>query len=149
MTEQRVMTLDEALAQLSALEDQINRVQTALSDVERRINVLSLVEDALSTLREGSKDAYVQIDDAGQVFIPVEVKKIDSVIIHAGLDVYVQLPVDKAIEHVRNLRADLSKVADAYRRELAALTQYYLALRSAVEQALQQARQAERQQATQ
>ncbi len=141
MTEQRALTLDEALAQLSVLEDQINRLQAALSDVERRITVLSTVEDALARLREGSEDAYVQLDDEGRVFIPVHVLRLEKVLLHVGLDVFVVMDVDKAIEHIRALRADLSKVADTYRRELTGLTQYYLALRSAVEQALQRQRQ--------
>ncbi len=142
MTEQqRVITLEEALAQLSALEDQINRLQAALSEVERRINVLSVVEDALEKLREGAQDAYIQIDDSGTVFVPAEVKRIEKVLVHVGLDVYVLMDLDKAIGHVRDMRASLSKVADAYRRELGAVLQYYTALRSAVEQAL--ARQAQ------
>jgi prefoldin alpha subunit len=136
-SEQRQLSLDEAIAQLSVLEEQINRLQTALADVERRIAVLSTVEEALDRLREGSEEAFAQLDDSGQVFIPVSVKKIEQVLVHAGLDVYVLLPLDRALEHVRALRADLSRVVDAYRRELAALTQYYTALRSAVEQALQ------------
>ncbi len=135
--QQRVMSLDEALAQLSLLEDQINRLQAALADVERRMAVLSTVEEALERLREGSEDAYVQLDDSGQVFIPASVKRIETVLVHAGLDVYVMLPLERALEHVRALRADLSKVVDAYRRDLATLTQYYNALRAAVEQALQ------------
>ena len=143
MTERRALTLEEALAQLSALEDQINRLQAALNEVERRIGVLSIVEDALERLKEGASDAFVQLDDTGSIFVPVEVKRLEKVLVHVGLDVYVLMGLDKAVEHVREARASLSKVADTYRRELAAALQYYTALRNAVEQAIarQQARQ--------
>ncbi len=77
------------------------------------------------------------------LFVRGSIEAINKAIVHAGLDVYVELPVEKALEHIRKLKAEYSKVLDIYRRELTNLAQYYAALRSAVEQAItrQQAQQ--------
>jgi prefoldin subunit 5 len=52
------------------------------------------------------------------------------------LNVFVEVDHGKALEIIRSERASMSKLLNAYNQELMRLSQYYNALRSAVEQAL-------------
>ncbi|MET1102338.1 MAG: prefoldin subunit alpha [Pyrodictiaceae archaeon] len=134
------MTLDEAIAQLSLLEEQIGRLREVLTTTELRISSLTILEDALQNLREGSEDSLIPLDTSGIVYAPAAIKKLDRVIVHAGLDVYVEVSTNKALEIIRGLRTEYSKIAEFYRQELQKLVQYYEGLRAAVEQALARAR---------
>jgi len=90
----------------------------------------------MQDLRGGSDDVLVPLDPRSLVLARAAVKPLERAIVHAGLNVFVELPFDKALEMVRDERSRLSRLLDAYRQELARLTQYYEALRAAVEQAL-------------
>ncbi|KSW11668.1 hypothetical protein CF15_02280 [Pyrodictium occultum] len=138
---QRAITLEEAIEQLSLLESQIKQLQTAAAELESRLAQLSAVEEAIMDVHDGAEDALVPLDTSGEVLVRASVKPLEQVIVHAGLDVFVELPRDKALAFLREERASVSRLLDAYRRELAKLTEHYVALRSAVEQALQAAQQ--------
>ena len=135
--EQKAITLEEAIAQLSLLENQLKQLQDLVAELSARITRLSTVEDALLNLEKGSDDSFIPLDAAGTVFVKGAIKPIDRVLLHAGLDVFVELERGKALEVIREEKSATSKLLDSYNRELAQLTQYYVALRSAVEQALQ------------
>ena len=96
-------------------------------------------------LEKGSEDSFVPLDASGTVFVRGEIKPIERVLLHAGLDIFIELEKDKALEVIREEKSATSKLLDSYNRELAQLTQYYMTLRSAVEQALQQAQQRKQQ----
>ena len=134
--QQAGITLEEALRQLELLEAQIKQLQAAASDVEARIAQLTAVEDALSDIRSGSDDVLFPLDPAATVVVRGAVRPLDTVIVHVGLNIFVEMKYDKAVEFVREEKAGLSKLLDAYSREIARLTQYYNALRSAIEQAI-------------
>ena len=135
----RGLSLQEAAEQLRVLEEQIAQLQAAIADIEARMAQLSSLEDALADLREGSEDTLVPLDPRATVLVRAKVLPVEKAVIHAGLNIFVEVPREKALEVVREERASLSKLAEAYRGELAKLSEYYSALRAAVEQALQQA----------
>ncbi|BEP18073.1 hypothetical protein PYJP_14250 [Pyrofollis japonicus] len=141
MSKEQAITLEEAIAQLTLLENQIKQLQELVADLSARITRLSTVEEALLNLEKGSDDAFIPLDVTGTVFVRGTIMPIDRVLLHAGLDVFIEVGRDKALEVIREEKSSTSKLLDGYNRELAQLTQYYAALRSAVEQALQQARQ--------
>ncbi len=130
------ITLEEALEQLQALEAQIKQLQAAAAEAETRLAQLMSLEEALASLRGGSEDALLPLDPVATVLVRGSIKPLDRVIVHAGLNVFVELPHEKAVEHVREQRAAVSKLLDTYNRELGKLTQYYTALRAAVERSL-------------
>ncbi len=143
--EQKAITLEEAIAQLSLLENQLKQLQELVAELSARITRLSTVEDAILNLEKGSEDSFIPLDASGTVFVRGEIKPIERVLLHAGLDIFIELEKDKALEVIREEKSATSKLLDSYNRELAQLTQYYMALRSAVEQALQQAQQRKQQ----
>ncbi len=140
---QQGITLEEALAQLSALEEQIEKLQAAAAEIEARLLQLSALEEALVDLKEGSSDVLIPLDPRAKVLARGELKPLEKVIVHAGLNIYIEVGHSKAVEIVREERASLSKLLDAYNREIARLTQYYAALRAAIEQSLAAVPQAE------
>ncbi len=135
----QAITLEEALQQLQLLESQIKQYEGLIAEIEARMVQLSSLEDAMRDLRDGSNDVLVPLDPRSLVVARAAVKPLEKVIVHAGLNVFVELPFDKALDMVRDERSRLSKLADTYRSELAKMAQYYEALRAAVEQALAQA----------
>jgi len=139
--EQRAISLEEAIAQLSLLENQLKQLQELVAELSARITRLSTVEEALMSLEKGSDDSFIPLDATGTVFVKGLIKPIERVLLHAGLDVFIELDRGKALEVIREEKSATSKLLDNYNRDLAQLTQYYVALRSAVEQALQQAQQ--------
>lgn len=130
------MTLEEALEQLQALEAQIKQLQAAAAEAETRLAQLMSLEEALARLSEGSGDALIPLDPVATVLVHGAIKPLERVVVHAGLNVFVELPHEKAVEYVREQRAAVSKLLDTYNRELGKLTQYYTALRTAVERSI-------------
>lgn len=139
--EQKAISLEEALAQLSLLENQLKQLQELVAELSARITRLSAIEDAIMNLEKGSNDSFIPLDTAGTVFVKGSIKPIERVLLHAGLDVFIELDKNKALEVIREEKSATSKLLDSYNRDLTQLTQYYVALRSAVEQVLQQAQQ--------
>ncbi len=139
--ERQAITLEEALEQLQLLESQLRQLQTAMTELETRIAQLTAVEDAISALSAGQHEALVPLDGRGTVLLRATISQVERVMVHVGLNLFVDVPRDKALEYIRDEKALLSKLLDRYRQEYGRIAQYYTALRSAVEQALQQAQQ--------
>jgi prefoldin alpha subunit len=149
-SQQQGITLEEAIEQLNLLEGQIKQLQAAAAELEARLLQLSSLESALADLREGSNDALIPLDPKLTVLARGTVKPLEKLIVHAGSNIFVEVGYEKAVDIVRREKAEVSKLLDAYRQELAKLTQYYTALRTAIEQTLAaaqtpQARQARQQ----
>lgn len=139
---QQGITLEEAIEQLSLIENQLKQLQAAAAELEARLLQLSSLETALADLRSGSDDALIPLDPKATAIVRGAIKPLDKVIVHAGSNIFVEVGYDKAVEVVRREKAEVSKTLDAYKQEIAKLSQYYTALRAAVEQAISSAQQA-------
>jgi prefoldin alpha subunit len=139
--QEAAITLEEALERLQLLETQINQLQATIADIESRMNRLSSVEDALMNLKDGSNDVLVPLEPTATVIVRGEIKPLDKVIIHAGLNVFIEVNREKALEILREERANLSKLLNVYNQELSKIVQYYNALKAAVEESLATAQQ--------
>ncbi len=131
-----VITLDEAMQQLSLLEEQIKKLQSIVVDLETRITRMSSIETVLAELKEGSNDVLIPLDQAFSVVVKGSIKPIERAIVHIGLNIFIEVDREKAIEIIRRERTSASRLLEMYSKELTSITQYYSALRSAVEQAL-------------
>lgn len=136
MSQQQGITLEEALEQLNLLEQQLKQLQAAVAELETRLAQLSALEDALTNLKNGSDDVLIPLDLRATVLARGTVKPLERVVVHAGTGIFVELPHEKALNVVREEKASVSKLLDAYTREIAKLSQYYEALRAAIEQAI-------------
>ena len=138
--QQQTVQLDvnAVLQQLRALEDYIAALQATLDRLNATLTVLYAGEKALEQLREGSVEALVDLDGGGVVYgkARIEGGSDAKVLVHAGLDVFVELPIDKALRVIREKQADVSKAVDQYRRELMQALAAYQQLRGVLEQAI-------------
>ena len=132
------LDVNAVLQQLRALEDYIAALQATLDRLNATLTVLYAGEKALEQLREGSVEALVDLDGGGVVYgkARIEGGGDAKVLVHAGLDVFVELPIDKALRVIREKQADVSKAVDQYRRELMQALAAYQQLRGVLEQAI-------------
>ncbi|AEM38852.1 prefoldin, alpha subunit [Pyrolobus fumarii 1A] len=140
MSEQRI-DVNTLLQQLSALEEYIAALQTSIERINASLQVLYAGEKALEELRNGDVEALVDLDGGGVVygFARINGGEKSKVLIHAGLDVFVEVPIDKALEIIRQRQAETAKTLDAYRRELMNALGAYQQLRAMLEQAIRPA----------
>jgi len=134
------LSVQDVIGQLAVLEEHISRLQAALNELETRMAVLDAAEKALYTI-EDDAEILTPLDGVGDVYVRAKIIESEKIIYHVGLDVYMELSRDKVVELIREERANVARIADVYRRELAQASQYYAALRAAVEQAVSRARQ--------
>ncbi len=140
--QQRIaIDVNALLQQLRALEEYIAALQATIDRVNAALNVLYAGEKALEELRNGDVDALVDLDGGGVVYGKARISGGSGakVVVHLGLDVYAEMPVEKAIRVIREKQAETSKTLDAYRRELLNAVNTYQQLRAALEQALRAA----------
>ena len=138
MSQQRIrIDVNTLLQQLRSLEEYIASLQAAIDRVNSTLSILYAGERALEELRSGSVEALVDLDGGGVVYGKARIEGGDTkVVIHAGLDVYVEVPIEKALRIIRERQAEASKVLDAYRRELVNAVATYQQLRGILEQAI-------------
>ena len=130
--------LNTLVQQLRALEEYIAALQSTIDGLNTTLNVLYAGEKALEQLRDGSVDALVDLDGGGVVYGKARIEGGGNarVLVHAGLDVFVELPIDRALKVIRERQADVSRVLDRYRRELMEAVSTYQQLRGLLEQVL-------------
>ena len=133
------LPMQDVIGQLAALEEYISRLQAALNELETRMAVLDAAEKALYTIEDGV-EILTPLDGVGNIYACAKIVESKKIIYHVGLDIYMELPRDKVVELIREERANVARIADMYRRELAQASQYYAVLRAAVEQAVSRAR---------
>ncbi|HIQ55482.1 MAG TPA: prefoldin subunit alpha [Pyrodictium sp.] len=134
------LSVQDVIGQLAALEEYISRLQSTLNELETRIAVLDAAEKALYTI-ESDVEILTPLDGVGNVYARAKILESKKIIYHVGLDIYMELPRDKVVELIREERANVARIADMYRRELAQASHYYATLRAAVEQAVSRAQQ--------
>ena len=130
--------LNTLVQQLRALEEYIAALQSTIDGLNATLNVLTAGERALEQLRDGGVDALVDLDGGGVVYGKARIEGGGDarVLVHAGLDVFVELPIDKALKVIRERQADVSRVLDRHRRELMEAVATYQQLRGLLEQVL-------------
>ncbi len=140
-TRQQGIDVNQLLQQLAALEEYIKALQASIERVNASLQVLYAGEKALEELRNGDVDAFVDADGGGVIYVHAKIPGGENtrVVVHAGLDVFIEVPIQKALEIVRDRQAELAKLLDRYRRELASAVATYQQLRSVLEQALRAA----------
>jgi len=138
---QQAVNVNQLLQQLAVLEEYIRALQAAIDRLNTSLQVLYAGEKALEELRNGDAEALVDIDGGGVVygFARIAGGENAKVLVHAGLDVFIEVPIQKALEIVRGRQAEIAKVLDRYRRELANAVATYQQLRGVLEQALRAA----------
>jgi len=126
--------LAEARKYIEALEGQINQLNSEL------VEIISSREFISELNTRDIKELIAPADRRGHVMVKVTPITRDRVIAHIGLEYYVELPLDKAIEVLSKKESDVKKAIDALQSELNNAVRYYRQLQAIVNAALAQAK---------
>ena len=126
--------LAEARKYIEALESQINQLNSEL------VEIISSREFISELNTRDIKELIAPADRRGHVMVKVTPITRDRVIAHIGLEYYVELPLDKAIEVLSKKESDVKKAIDALQSELNNAVRYYRQLQAIVNAALAQAK---------
>ena len=126
--------LAEARKYIEALESQINQLNSELVEI---ISSRELISE-LNT--KDIKELIAPADRRGHIMVKVAPVVKDKVITHIGLEYYVELPPDKAVEVLSKKESDVKKAIEVLQSELSNAVKYYRQLQAIINAALAQAR---------
>lgn len=129
-----VAELAEARKYIEALESQINQLNSELIEIMSSRELIS----ELNT--RDVKELIAPADRRGHVMVKVTPITKDKVITHIGLEYYVELPLDKAVEVLSKKESDVKRAIEALQSELSNAVKYYRQLQAIINAALTQAR---------
>ncbi|MEM2004809.1 MAG: prefoldin subunit alpha [Zestosphaera sp.] len=140
--EKQVVSFEALLAQLTelrkyieALQNQLNQIQDELNEVKSSMNALSEFKNA------GASEFLAPADRRGYVLIRASPQSVERVITHVGLEYYVELPLDKALEVLSGREREYRGFADELQKELVKAVRHYERLENLVNSIIAQARQ--------
>ena len=126
--------LAEAKKYIEALESQINQLNSELAEI---ISSRELISEFNT---RDVKEIIAPADRRGHVMIKVAPAIRNKVITHIGLEYYVELPLDKAIEVLSKKENDVKKAIESLQGELNNAVRYYRQLQAIINTAIAQAR---------
>ncbi|MCD6428017.1 MAG: prefoldin subunit alpha [Desulfurococcales archaeon] len=126
--------LAEARKYIEALESQINQLNSELVEIVSSRELISELN------MKDIEELIAPADRRGHIMVKVVPIVKDKVITHIGLEYYVELPLDKAVEVLSKKESDVKKAIEALQSELSNAVKYYRQLQAIVNAALAQAR---------
>lgn len=126
--------LAEARKYIEVLENQINQLNSELLEI---ISSRELISEF--NIRD-VKEMVTPADRRGHIMIKVMPAVKNKVITHIGLEYYVELPLDKAIEVLGKKESDVKKAVESLQKELNNAVKYYRQLQAIINTAIAQAR---------
>ncbi|PUA33384.1 MAG: prefoldin subunit alpha [Zestosphaera tikiterensis] len=137
-----VVSLDALVAQMAELRKYIENLQTQINQIQEEISELRASSNALSEFKSGkTEEILTPADRRGHILIKAKPVSKETVVTHIGLEYYVELPLDKAIEILTLKEKELREASDELQRELVRVLNYYQRLENVVNTVLTQARQ--------
>ncbi len=137
-----VVPLDALIAQMAELRKYIESLQTQINQIQEEISELRASSNALSEFKSGkAEEILTPADRRGHILIKAKPISKETVITHVGLEYYVELPLDKAIEILSIKEKELKEASDELQRELIKVLNYYQKLENVVNTVLAQVKQ--------
>lgn len=127
-----VSELAEARKYIEILGNQINQLSNELAEVIASREFISELN------ARKAKELIIPADRRGHVMIKATPLTEDRVITHVGLEYYVELPLDKAVEVLSKKESDIKRTIEALQTELDSAIRYYQQLQAVVNTALVQ-----------
>lgn len=136
-----VVSLDALIAQLNDLKGYIGALQTQIDQLTSELAEIRSSEELISELKTKKPDEVLApADRRGHVMIRALPKVKEAVVTHIGQDLYVEVPLEKAISILLEKEKDVRNLLSSLQKELAKATQYYQQLEAVVNTVLSQAR---------
>lgn len=143
MSQQAQLDPTAIFQQLASLERYLNDLQRLVESVGNTLVDTRVAKQALQKMKEyEQKELLVSTDRTGSVLLKTILKNEDP-IVHLGLNVYVQMPVDKAVELLEKREKAIESQLESLQKELADKAREYERLQQLVAVLSQQAQQAQ------
>ncbi len=146
--QQQQATVDPTavLQQLASMERYLNNLQKLIESVGNSLADARVARQALERLKQGPEgEVLVATDRTGNVLLKSRLSPEDP-IVHLGLDVYAQIPLEKALEILSRREKAVEAQLNQLQKELADKAKEFQRLQqlaAALSQQAQQAQQAQ------
>ncbi len=149
MSQQKAQYVDPAilLAQAQELQRYIAGIQSAIAELEGvRINTEKAIE-TIKAVSEAEGEVLAPADPLGTAYYWTRPSEKDKYLVHLGLDIYVAVPKEKAVELLEKRLTAVMKDMGILRRRLEEATAQYNAIQEVLQRIMQQAQARQAQQA--
>ncbi len=113
------------LAQIQALEAQINRMQGLLAELTAARDNVVRSRQSIEALSSTGEPVIIPLDPNMNSMAVVEARDRERFIVHLGLEIYAKLPKDEAVKVLEAKEERLSKSISEATRQLKELTSMY------------------------
>ena len=113
------------LAQIQALEAQINRMQSLLAELTAARDNVVRSRQSIEALSSAGEPVIIPLDPNMNSMAVVEARDREKFIVHLGLEIYAKLPKDEAVKVLEAKEERLSKSISEATRQLKELTSMY------------------------
>ncbi len=139
-TQVTAVPLDAILAEMGELRRYIEALQTQINQLSGELIELSNSRELISDLKSGkATELMVPSDRRGHILLRVAPQSSDKVVAHVGVNIYVELSLEKAIEVLSMKERDVKEAIKVLQEELRRATEYYRSLQAVVSSALPKA----------
>ncbi|RLG82172.1 MAG: prefoldin subunit alpha [Thermoprotei archaeon] len=134
--------LEAVLAELTELKRYIDALQTQINGFTAELEELSASRSLIAELKaRGVRETVIPTDRGRHVMVRARLAEDNTVLAHVGLDYYVRLSFDKAIEILNVKESDIREAIKELQKELSNMLTYYQQLQAVVNRAVSEARQ--------
>jgi prefoldin, archaeal alpha subunit/eukaryotic subunit 5 len=140
------VSVEDLLAQASALRNNIDYLQRLANDVADALASIASAKEAINALKNVSGDALIAADKRGNLMLKLGSIDSSKVLVHLGLNYYAEVTSEKAEDILTKREQELKAALERINNELAKNVQAYNEITSILQSIEEEARRAAAQQ---
>ncbi|MCQ4337066.1 MAG: prefoldin subunit alpha [Sulfolobales archaeon] len=140
------VSVEDLLAQASALRNNIDYLQRLANDVADALASIASAKEAINALKNMSGDTLIAADKRGNLILKVGSIDSSKVLVHLGLNYYAEVTAEKAEDILTKREQELKAALERINNELAKNVQAYNEITSILQSIEEEARRAAAQQ---
>ena len=140
------VSVEDLLAQASALKNNIDYLQRLANDVADALASIASAKEAINALKNMSGDTLIAADKRGNLMLKLGSIDSSKVLVHLGLNYYAEVTSEKAEDILTKREQELKAALERINNELAKNVQAYSEITSILQSIEEEARRAAAQQ---
>ncbi|MDT7905288.1 MAG: prefoldin subunit alpha [Sulfolobales archaeon] len=140
------VSVEDLLAQASALKNNIDYLQRLANDVADALASIASAKEAINALKNMSGDTLIAADKRGNLMLKLGSIDSSKVLVHLGLNYYAEVTSEKAEDILTKREQELKAALERINNELAKNVQAYNEITSILQSIEEEARRAAAQQ---
>jgi len=140
------VSVEDLLAQASALRNNIDYLQRLANDVADALASIASAKEAINALKNMSGDTLIAADKRGNLMLKLGSIDSSKVLVHLGLNFYAEVTSEKAEDILTKREQELKAALERINNELAKNVQAYNEITSILQSIEEEARRATAQQ---